>query len=317
VIIHLTKSEIESHRADTFLPPDQEFLEEYAEYVRRGRELAAGKSVAFVAICRNAMPFLVHTLELVAKSREMFAHSCCYIFENDSTDGTKEHLNSATTSGFIVESVDNGRPHMNTTRSTKRTDALAEYREKCRRFVEEKCVGFDYVVVFDADPWGGFSVDGLATTICHLESPEYRNAVGMASYSWCEASWFGPVSQFQYDAFACRWNHWTWRSEMWFHLWHPPVGSRPVRMNSAFGQMAVYRRDDFVRGRYTGETCEHVTFHKSLGGEFYLNPSMRVVSFWIPDEQKETGGGLRSDLHQTLDGGSSDQSDRRDHEDFG
>jgi hypothetical protein len=108
-----------------------------------------------------------------------------------------------------------------------------------------------------------------------------------------------------YDAFACRWNHWRQRDQQWFHHWHPPVGSPPVEVNSAFGQLAIYDGLRFLQGRYDGSDCEHVTFHRSIqaaasqeDGDYYhgpggtrmaLNPSMRCVSFWIPDEVKRGG----------------------------
>jgi hypothetical protein len=46
-----------------------------------------------------------------------------------------------------------------------------------------------------------------------------------------------------------------------------------------------------LRGVYTGETCEHCTFHKSIAehpdtrGRFGFNPASRVVSFWVPRER--------------------------------
>ena len=56
--MQITLEEIEAHRPDVLLPPDPEFAEEYADMVRLGREAASQASVAMLAICRNAMPFL-------------------------------------------------------------------------------------------------------------------------------------------------------------------------------------------------------------------------------------------------------------------
>ena len=151
----------------------------------------------------------------------------------------------------------------------------------------------DYVIVFDTDPWGGWSVDGVANSIGHMNADD--TLYGLASYSWCELS----QGSFHYDAFAARLNCWQRRDQNWFHLWHPAVGSEPVEFRSAFGQLAVYRGYRYLQGRYSGEDCEHVTFHRSIEtaagnmlGDYYagvshtrlaLNPSMRCVSFWVPD----------------------------------
>jgi len=103
---------------------------------------------------------------------------------------------------------------------------------------------------------------------------------------------------------------------IWFHLWHPPVGSPPVRLNSAFGQMAVYRRASFLRGVYEGSDCEHVTFHRSMGGDFYLNPSMRCVSFWTLKDAPEDNS-VHDDVHGDVDRRDADANHRPDPENLG
>jgi hypothetical protein len=130
---------------------------------------------------------------------------------------------------------------------------------------------------------------------------------GLASYSWAE--WGPPITTqnvvVHYDAFAARMNHWRQRDQNWFHFWHPPVGGDPVEFRSAFGQLAIYRGYRYLQGRYSGEDCEHVCFHRSIEeaarndlGDYYvgvshtrlaINPSMRCVSFWIPEEMKRGG----------------------------
>jgi hypothetical protein len=219
------------------------------------------------------------TLAHVERTGAMFKSWSAFIYENDSADETKDFLRAWSDGGQRQASLNvNGRPHLNTTTETVRTEALAEYRGICQKWVESG-EPVDYVVVFDTDPWGGFSVDGVATGIAALESTK---AACMASYSWCEMLVGGQPFPAHYDAFAARLNHWRQRDQQWFHHWHPPVGSPPVRFNSAFGQLAVYAARPFLRGKYAGHDCEHVTFHKSLPGEVYLNPSQRCVSFWVP-----------------------------------
>jgi hypothetical protein len=293
--------EIEQHRPDLLLPPDAEFESYYGEFEDIGRSKAKALKVAFVAICRNAMPFLPFTLDMVRRAGECFADYACFVFENDSTDGTKDFLSQ---SDVYYTMQDNGRPHLNSTKHESRTVALAEYRNKCRRWVDSRSEGFDYVVVFDTDPWGGFSVGGIMNTIGRMESREHAATSAMASYSWCE--WGPPVwsrpTLCHYDGWACRWTWWKERHDMlWFHLWHPPVGSPPVKMNSAFGQLAVYREKSYLKGVYSGEDCEHVPFHRTMGGDLYLNPSMRCVSFWIPEGARMPNGSNENDrLHDDV-----------------
>lgn len=302
--MQITLDEIASHDADVLLPPEPDFADDYWNAVRRGREVAKGKTVAMVAICRNAMPWLERTLPIVERTASLFRESSVFIYENDSTDSTKDVLAAWSDGQTRHASInDHGRPHLNHTTEPVRTHALAEYRAACQRFVAHGETP-DYVIVFDTDPWGGWSVDGVANSIGQMESDD--TLYGLASYSWSE--WPQPAASpaaFHYDAFAARLNCWQRRDQNWFHLWHPAVGSDPVEFRSAFGQLAIYRGYRFLQGRYSGEDCEHVAFHRSIAavagddlGDYYagvshtrfaLNPSMRCVSFWVPEEAKRGG----------------------------
>jgi hypothetical protein len=289
----VTREEIERHHPDVLLPPGAEFAEDYARMVQVGREFAATKTVALVAICRNAMPWLEQTLPLVEETAAMFRDWSAFVFENDSADDTKDVLGRWHDGQRRHVSLnDNGRPHLNFTTEQVRTHALAEYRAACQTFVRNGETP-DYVVVFDTDPWGGWSIDGVVNSIAWLDREP--SLFGLASYSWSE--WGPPLvaspMPLHYDAFAARLNHWQQRDQQWFHHWHPAVGSPPVPFNSAFGQLAIYRGADYLAGTYSGHDCEHVLFHRSIheatGKRLAINPSMRCVSFWVPDEVKRAG----------------------------
>jgi hypothetical protein len=285
----ITYNDLADHAPEVLLPPDPEFVEDYHSRLSIGRLWAARSSVAFVGICRNAMPWLHWTLMYLERTGRCFGQWSAFLYENDSTDGTKDRLSQwADGEARQVSINDNGRPHLNHTTEAVRTHALAEYRAACQSWVRAKAVAPDYVVVFDADPWGGFSVDGVLNSIGWMADPASPcyGAAAMASYSWAESRQPSGPMAIHYDAFAARLNHWRQRDQNWFHLWHPAVGSPPVPFRSAFGQLAVYRTADYLRGTYTGEDCEHVTFHRSIGRPVYLNPSSRCVSFWVPQDAR-------------------------------
>jgi hypothetical protein len=296
--------DIERHRPDVLLPPDPEFAEDYAEKVAFGRECAARSRIAFVAICRNAMPFLPQTLELLERTGAMFREWSAFIYENDSADETKDVLAAWADGQQRQASINtNGRPHLNGTIEPVRTHALAEYRAECQRWVRDG-EPVDYVCVFDSDAWGGWSVDGVATSIAYMAWD--HSWYGLASYSWAEVSTPAGPMPIHYDAFAGRLAGWQRRDQKWFHHWHPQIGSPPIEFNSAFGQLCVYRAERYLQGTYTGEDCEHVTFHRSIArnaaideGDYYhgpsytrlgLNPASRCVSFWAPNHGGQHDG---------------------------
>jgi hypothetical protein len=333
----ISMAEIARHDPDTILPPDPALARQYWDRVDFGRREAKSMRVAMVAICRNAMPWLPLTMSRVEQTGLMFKDWKCFIYENDSTDGTQDYLAEAArrSKRVFVSLNSNRRPHLNFTKAAERTIALAEYRNECRNWVRRNAQDCDYTIVFDTDPWGGWSIHGVANTLGWLEDYEndlddgdgwfqdWGQAAGMASYSWCKwrmPQFGGEVIEAHYDAWACRWNHWNERSELWFHLWHPPVGGEPVRMNSAFGQLGVYRTRRFLEGVYRGGDCEHVSHWRTCGGDCFLNPSQRVVSFWAPssdDEQETTADGLREDLREDVAGGNANPSDSGNAEDIG
>ena len=300
----ITLEEVEAHRPDVLLPPDAEFAEAYASSVKYGRERAAEATVAIVGICRNAMPWLPQTLRLIEETGAMFKSWSAFLYENDSADDTKDCLMAWQDGSQRCASLNiNGRPHLNATIAPERTHALAEYRTACQRWVAHG-ERPDFVIVVDTDPWGGWSVDGVATSINHMAHD--HSWYGMASYSWCEMNVGGQAFPAHYDAFALRWNHWRRRDQQWTHHWHPAVGSPPIEFNSAFGQLAVYRGQSYLDGTYDGSDCEHVTYHRSIQeramldeGDYYygpsytrlgLNPSSRCVSFWVPQDGRQHGG---------------------------
>lgn len=297
---HVSYYDIDAHHPDLVMPPvSRECAPQYWNAVAAGGEIAARTDVTFLGLCRNSMP----QIELNARRLEQLATSFpswrAFIYENDSEDGTDKFLQlwAAENERVTVVTEKHARPQLSTEKSKRRTDALAEYRQECLMWARqhEPKDRPHRIVVIDLDTWAGWSDDGVLTGLHWLE--EIPGAAGMASVSTVET----PVShhpsgklRIHYDSWAFRWNHWAEHDMSWFPHWFPPVGSRPIRCNSAFGGMCIYRPDAFFSGRYSGGDCEHVAFHRTIqestGLAMYLNPSQRLVMNWIP-----TDGGQHSD----------------------
>lgn len=272
----------------------------YDEYVGYGREVALRSKVAIVAIARDAMPHLTNTLTLIDDLAGRFREATMYAFENDSTDQTPSILDefAAMRQWVTVEHDTLQRPDVRGF-EPERTIALAEYRNRCRSWVERHAADSNYTIVIDLDPHGGFSPDGVLNSIGWIAKLmgslcEGVEVGGMASYSlFSRVEEDGRIGVAQYDAWAARLSWWEDRREttghMWFHAFLPPVGSRPVRFNSAFGGLAVYRTDAFLAAGvgYAGGDCEHVALHRSMrqaGYGMYLNPGSRYGAI-LPERE--------------------------------
>lgn len=285
--MQITLEEIRAHAPDVLLPPDPEFAADYARLVAEGRDIASRSSIAFVFLARNSMPWLPMTLRLLEETGAMFREWSAFAMENDSADETKDVLSAWCDHTQRQCSLnDFRRPHLSHTMTQERTVALAEYRNECLRWVAQG-EPVDLVCVLDSDSWGGWSIDGLMTSVAYIASGKWW---GMASFSWCEMRTAdGTVIPAHYDGWAYRvWGYKHCPPLDWFHLMRPPIGAPPIAVNSAFGQLALYNATAFLRGRYAGDTCEHVGLHRSIAehhetsGRFGFNPSSRVVSFWVP-----------------------------------
>ncbi|NCX12307.1 MAG: hypothetical protein EBW73_05700 [Betaproteobacteria bacterium] len=164
-------------RPEDFWPIEDECLEQYLRFVGYGHEEAARSSVAIVAIARNIMPAGENTLLLLDELAARFRSAKFYCFENDSADQTIAVLDEfATTRPWVtVEHATLDRPDYRGFEEP-RTYALAEYRNRCRQWVERNAADAQYVVVLDMDPHGGFLPDGVFNSIYWLMAAGRRGS---------------------------------------------------------------------------------------------------------------------------------------------
>ncbi len=278
----------ELRRPEAVWPVDGEYQADYEAKTLAGIEMAKDTSAAIVAIARNSLPALANTLPLITMVKRQFKDCKMYFWENDSEDATAAVLDkyAEIEPGVTVEHGTLGGIDSRGFEK-ERTERLALCRNKCLEWVRANAADTTWTIVFDTDPAGGFSPDGVFNSIGWLGSMMAAGCplqpAGMASYSLARY----PDGIAHYDAWAARLNWWDDRREKvgmnWF--WHllPPAGSPPFPMNSAFGGLAVYQTKAFLAGGYSGEDCEHVPHHRRMreaGYQMFLNPGCRYIAVW-------------------------------------
>jgi hypothetical protein len=275
-------------------PVDPSYQERYDSMVRIGRETASGLDACIVGIARNACPHIVNTLALVEQVAPAFRSFKGFIYENDSTDPTPDVLDAFAQRNPWL-SVQHDFLGVEDTRGFEksRTERLARARNICLEWVRQHASETAWTIVLDLDPHGGFDVDGIFNSIGCLASESLRcsglSAGGMASYSLWMVNDKGTPRVAHYDAWAarplCWWDDLRHKIGMgWFSMFLPPVGSRPMPMNSAFGGLCVYYTRAYLAGGYSGEDCEHVPHHKRMhdaGWQLFLNPGCRYIAVWL------------------------------------
>lgn len=287
--------------------PRDAFAQDFRGTVEFGESVFADAHVAVVGLARNCEPHLAANLARL----EQLVRGCgrwqLHIETNDNKDGTDQvladfcgcHRQATFTSQRL------GREQFTAEFAGRRTQALAEYRTACQRWVQECASDSQFVLVIDFDAWGGWSHVGVMHGVGALQTTS--DAAGMASVSLIEYPQLrmnsdGTASTApgwtHYDAWALRLNSafddYTAGIGGWKHSWIPPVGSPPIPVVSAFGGMAVYETRAYLKGRYDGTDCEHVPFHVSMaeatGCRMYLDPAMRAIMHWMEPQHGRRDG---------------------------
>ena len=284
--------ELPSH----LLWPLEPFAASFAERCDEGRARLETARVAFVGLARNCGVRLAQNLGAVKHLAEQCGSWQLHIESNDCEDQTLEVLADFASrhrqATFHYQML--GRGHHPGEFGGRRTIALAEYRDNCQRWVRACAADSDYVVVIDWDMWGGWSQHGLLNGLGWLV--ELPGAYGTASVSLFEHDFGNGPQWAHYDLWAlrgvgqaeCYFDTYQNGYGGWGYGWQPPVGSPPVLVSSAFGGMAIYRTDAYLKGTYDGTSdCEHVAFHKGIaqatGQHLYLCPAMRTLMSWLPE----------------------------------
>jgi len=285
---------------DHLIYPLEHFAADFKRLYDIGVDVWRDAEVAFVGLARNCAPWLEQNLARLEELAKGCSRWCLHVETNDNEDSTDQVLmnfcRAFPQATFTSQRL--GRQQFTAEFAGPRTQALAEYRTACQRWVRENASPVDFVVVIDFDAWGGWSHAGFLHGVGALQmSPD---AYGIASVSLIEmpSVEMKPDGTSQkgkafvhYDAWALRlndyWDDYTAGFGGWKHHWLPAPGSGIVPVCSAFGGMAIYDAHAYLKGTYDGSDCEHVTFHRKIsertGSKLYLDPAMRTVMHWITE----------------------------------
>ena len=256
------------------------------------------KKILITGVTRNGGAKLtqeINTLRTAfGNSKEIYF----LIIESDSEDATVEILSSLATHDEKFQYISLGRLE----ESIKlRTERIAY----CRNFYLEKIRSdpvykdIDFVAVVD--------LDGVNN---HLRKEAVNSCFARADWSVCTANQSGNY----YDLWALRHPIWSpvdcWgqyrflsqytdisdlqkKTDLIFitvhsKMIHLPQDSPWIEVNSAFGGLAIYKKECLLEGLYVGmtqeglETCEHVSLHASIsqrGHKIFINPRLINTDF--------------------------------------
>lgn len=245
-------------------------------------------SLLIVGVVRNCAHCIVGEVKRLSAVTKTIPRVYFFLVESDSSDDTVERLNLLRDSdpNFTFEvlgRLQDAFPH--------RTDRIAYCRNKYLQKIRatdlyRKC---DYVLVAD--------FDGVNSK---LTASAFASCWARKDWDVCTANQAGPY----YDIWALRHDSWSpndyeeaksflrsygvsrYRAQVATVLARMiviPTGSPWIRVNSAFGGLALYKTSAILNKTYEGllpsgaPICEHVTLNQKItenGGKIYINPGL-------------------------------------------
>ena len=245
-------------------------------------------AVLIVGCVRNVMRTLLEDLDAL-RSAFVGVSVCVFLVESDSKDDTVLLLSELAEKDENLRFVSLG----NLADSVpSRTDRLAKCRNRYLQELDDYS-GYDHVKHLCVADFDG--------VVQHLDSGDMRRLLSGVGWD----ALFANHHEYYYDIFALRHKEWCpndyrvdvarLESQGFSHLsaldraLHRrmksiPADSEWISVDSAFGGLALYRREAIRNSRYAGsyagvDICEHVPFNesiKSTGGKLFICPSLII-----------------------------------------
>lgn len=244
-------------------------------------------SLVIVGCVRNGAKTLRRAVETLARATAGFARVQFLIIESDSTDTTLAELESLrrdfpdfafVSMGALAERV------------PARTERIATCRNRCLEVLssEERYASVDYVMAADLDGVNNdLRREALETcwasnlpwdVVAANQRDAYYDIWALRHADWC------PVDcHEQYSRLRGIFDH-PRALAIAIHSRMARLSPRAawIEVDSAFGGLAIYRRDALLAGRYSGTQagrpiCEHVPLHAELrakGYRIFINPAL-------------------------------------------
>ncbi len=251
----------------------------YHSFVQEGYERMRHATVVIAGLARNVAHILPATILRAESLGKAFRNYHIVIYENDSSDHTRELLETWAELNprvsLVCEKLE--APVNRPIRCSSRAKWMAYYRNSVQQYILNHIPKADYVVLLDTDLIGGWSPDGIANTI----GQDDWDFVGSNGIIYKRLG-LSSNHLVHYDAWAFRLDEaMTPMTTSEVNAIEFKRGQALQPVYSCFGGLGIYTYDAYANGVYEGEDIEHVGFHRSLIAKgydrIYLNPSQIVV----------------------------------------
>jgi len=264
----------------------------YLSQVEVGQRIAKNKNILFCATCKDVAKTIKRMLDIVDYTGSLFKSYDIFLYENNSSDGTPDIIRSINNPRVILQSehIENASYERNGVSLSRRCNLISAARNKYVQFINDNAGKYDYIFVFDADIVGGWSYEGVLSSLSFIEhSPEIA---AMTSYCVIASSDCKDLEEvnkdywIMFDSFAFRRFEDDKPDYMEFSNIKYSINDPVVIVGSNFNGLAIYKPECFIDNFYPMNNdvpdelavCEHVGFHRNIykktGKYIVLNPAM-------------------------------------------
>lgn len=248
------------------------------------------RRAVFVGLARNCAWFLPAVIQNIERLATLYRQSAVVIIENDSSDASKSILRdwlANRANGTLIE-LDGLAA-----REPKRTQRISTARNAALDYIRSSPIGsWDHLVVLDLDDVNThpISCNGFERAVDFLEgnptvagvfanqSIAYYDIWALRS-AWCRADCWKQISA------RPQWMSLELAKTIYVHVPQVviPEHAPPIRVDSAFGGLAIYKLGSIANFKYEGldvdgtEICEHVAFNQQIsesGGQLFIYPGL-------------------------------------------
>jgi hypothetical protein len=245
------------------------------------------EDVVIAGIARNVGDKIVQSYNALSIAFSFFDNVKWLVIESDSTDNTIQQLEKIKTNDPSFEYITLGNLEE---KLPKRTERIAYCRNKYLEMIygTDKYSKSKFVAIAD--------LDGVND---HITKQGVKSCWDIDEWEACTANQNGPY----YDIWALKHDEWNpndcWKQFKFMNrhiksdwaLILSVVGKMieidkeeaPIEVASAFGGLAVYKKEALIHGKYIGvdemgeQICEHLSLNNNItkkGGRIFINPRL-------------------------------------------
>ena len=242
-------------------------------------------NLAILGTARNVSKYIRKIYKVLSDSTIHFKSRTFFIVESYSDDSTLEILKEIADSdnNFFFESLSSNKLNM-----PPLSGRIAEARNHAANMARAHGDVFDYLLVADLDNvnrgltskalescWNheGWDMMSANQPYAYYDTWAFRHPI--LSTGDCWRNYDSLLEYFPRDL--------AFKYAVANRVLKIPTNSKPIPVESAFGGLAIYRSEKYLKYRYSGfdqngkEICEHVTLHNDMiqvGCKLLINPAM-------------------------------------------